>query len=60
MMRLSRYTFATEADRKADYIARVGPLKLPRTNTVERPEPEMTLAEWLDWLRDEYVNRWKK
>ena len=44
-------TFATEADRKADYLSRVGPLIIPRTNTTERPDPDMTLGQWLDWLR---------
>ena len=30
---------------------RVGPLRRPQTNTVERPDPSMTLKDWLDWLR---------
>ena len=58
MITMGRYTFEDEAARAADYRRRVGPLKIPRTNTVERPDPDMTCAQWLDWLRDEYVKRW--
>jgi hypothetical protein len=58
MITLGRYTFKDEAARAADYRQRVGPLKRPRTNTVERPDPDMTCAQWLDWLREEYERRW--
>lgn len=51
MITLGRYTFNDEAERKADYRRRVGPLRRPRTNTVERPEPELTLAEWLAYIK---------
>ena len=51
MIHIGKYTFATEAERAADYRVRVGPLRRPRTNTVERPDPSMTLKDWLDWLR---------
>jgi hypothetical protein len=57
MIRIGKYTFATEQDRAADYRARVGPLRRPRTNTVERPD-DMGVKAWLDWLRDEHLKRW--
>lgn len=55
MITIGRYTFASEEDRKADYLHRVGPLRRPRTNTVERPEPEQTLAEWLAYIKEEHL-----
>jgi hypothetical protein len=51
MVRTGRYTFATEEERAADYRARVGPLRRPRTNTIDRPE-DLTLAQWLKYLKD--------
>ena len=55
MITIGRYTFASEAERKADYLRRVGPLRRPRTNTVERPEPELTLAEWLAYIKEAHL-----
>ena len=59
MITLGRYTFKDEAARAADYRRRVGPLKIPRTNTVERPDPDMTCAQWLDWLRSNHEAEWE-
>jgi hypothetical protein len=58
MIRIGKYTFHSEAERAADYRARVGPLRRPRTNTVERPD-DMGVKAWLDWLRERYTNDWK-
>lgn len=55
MITIGRYTFASEEERKADYRRRVGPLKRPRTNTVERPEPELTLEQWLAYIKALYL-----
>lgn len=57
MIRIGKYTFSSEEDRAADYRARVGPLKRPRTNTVERPE-DLGVKAWLDWLRSEHRLRY--
>jgi hypothetical protein len=57
MIQIGKYTFASEADRAADYRARVGPLRRPRTGTIERPDPSLSLAGWLDWLRERYLER---
>lgn len=50
MRRINKYVFTTEQERKADYIARVGPLRKPRTNTVEPPD-RPSLSAWWDYLR---------
>lgn len=55
MITIGRYTFASEEDRKADYRRRVGPLRRPRTNTVERPEPEQPLTEWLAYIKEAHL-----
>lgn len=55
MITIGRYTFKDEDERRADYRRRVGPLRRPRTNTVERPDPEQTLAEWLAYIKEEHL-----
>ena len=57
MIQLGRYTFESEAHRAADYRRRVGPLRIPRTNTVEVLNRE-GLGPWLFWLRRHSAERY--
>jgi hypothetical protein len=57
MIRIGKHTFASEEERAKDYRARVGELRRPSTNTVERPD-DMGIKAWLDWLRSEYHRRY--
>ena len=57
MITIGRYTFASEEDRRQDYRRRVGPLKRPRTNTVERPDPSLTLEQWLAHIKALHLSK---
>jgi hypothetical protein len=48
MIRIGKYTFATEAERAADYRARVGELSVVRT---VYPEPVESIDEWAERVK---------
>lgn len=56
MIRIGKYVFASEEERKADYVKRVGVPRIPRTNRVERPV-NWSFNDWSEWLRLRYLER---